>query len=133
MGNAASEATWDVLILNFDGHTPPPLASLPRAARSMGPASVVRGAVDEALADVDWSDPRLGILTDGPTRLAIDLGGEGDLDGFVIHARGGASAASLIAHLCLVNGWAVLDAGRGVFLDLDEPDHWIVGPPGALA
>jgi len=123
--------TWDVMILNFDGHAPRPIASFRpgRGSLPMGPAAVVRSAIDGALADIDWSDPGRGILDDdgGATHLEIDLGAEGVLDGFMIHARGRRGAAPLIAHLCLVNGWAALDVARGVFLDLDEPETWESG------
>lgn len=119
--------TWDVMILNFDGHPPRPLASFRpgRGSRPMGPAAAVRGAIDGALADVEWSAPGRGILDDeGAPRLEFDLGNDGVLDGFVIHVRGERGAAALIAHLCQVNGWAALDVARGSFLDLEEPDRW---------
>lgn len=91
----------------------------------MGTAAAVRSAIDGALADVDWADPLRGILDDaGAPHLEFDLGGEGVLDGFVVHVRGARGAGALIAHLCLVNGWAALDVARGTFLDLDEPERW---------
>jgi len=135
---AAGAHTWDVMILNFDGHAPVPLASFRpgRGPRSMGSAARVRDAVDAALASVDWSDPMRGVLDDaGAPRLEIDLGdGAGALTGFVVHVVGRRGAAELIAHLCLVNGWAALDCGRGSYLDLYEPAEWpVTGPPSGQA
>ena len=118
------------MILNFDGHPPVPLSSFRpgHGPRSMGSAARVRTAIDTALADVDWSNPGHGILDDhGAPYLDIDLGGSENapaLDGFVIHVRGPRGAAELIAHLCLVNGWAALDCGCGAFLDLEKPERW---------
>jgi hypothetical protein len=127
---AGGAHTWDVMILNFDGHAPLPVASFRpgHGPRPMGSAARVREAIDSALVGVDWSDPKLGVLDDaGAPRLEIDLGGGADaLTGFVVHVKGRRGAAELIAHLCLVNGWAALDCGRGTFLDLYEPAEWPV-------
>lgn len=117
------------MILNFDGHPPMPLAGArpAYAPRPMGPATRVRSAIDTAIADVDWSDPAHGVLDDhGAPYFEIDLGKGDDatLDGFIIHVRGPLGAADLIAHLCLVNGWAALDCAQGMFLDLEQPERW---------
>lgn len=117
--------TWDLMILSFDGHAPIPPASF-RAGhgpRVMGSAEQVRRAVDDALADVDWSDPSCGVLDAGPS-FELDLGRAPVLTGFVVRVRESRGAASLIAHMCLVNGWAALDLTTTVYLDLDEPDAW---------
>lgn len=122
-----------MMILNFDGHDPIPLGAFRpgHGPRPMGSSAVVRADVDAALADVDWSDPRRGVLDDGGApRLEIDLGGEEPLTAFVIHVLGAPGAADLIAYLCLVRGWAALDCARGVYLDLEAPETWV---PGAAA
>lgn len=123
------------MILNFDGHTPLPLAAFRpgRGARPMGPPEEVQRAIDAALAEIDWSDPRRGLLDAGEAVLEIDLGDQGVVQGFVIRVRGSRGAAPLIAHLCLVNGWAALDRARGVYLDLDDPDAWRRGGRLGLA
>jgi hypothetical protein len=123
-------AAWDVMILNFDGHTPIPLAAFRpgHGPHPMGSAAAVRADVDGAFADVDWRDPRCGILDDGGApRLELDLRGDEPLTAFVIHVQCAPGAAELIAHLCLVNGWAALDCARGVYLDLDAPETWVPG------
>ena len=129
------ETLWDFMILNFDGHTPLPLASFrPGAgARPMGPPDVVRRAIDDALADVDWSDPRRGLLDAGEPVIELDLGSQDVVDDFIVHVRRQGGAATLIAHLCLVNGWAALDCASGAYLDLDDPDAWRSGGRPALA
>jgi hypothetical protein len=129
------ETSWDVMILNFDGHTPLPLASFRpgRGARPMGPPDRVRRAIDTALADVDWFDPKRGVLDAGEPVLELDLGDQGVVQGFVIHVRRPRGAAALIAHLCLVNGWAALDCASGAYLDLDDPDAWRSGGRPGLA
>lgn len=124
------------MILNFDGHTPLPVASFRpgHGPRPMGPVDAVRADIDMALADIDWRDPRCGVLDAGEPCLTIDLGQrEPIMDGFVVHVSKPRGAASLIAHLCLVNGWAALDCSRGVYLDLDDPDRWISSAPSAEA
>jgi hypothetical protein len=123
-------AAWDVMILNFDGHAPIPLGAFrpDHGPLPMGPADVVRADVDAALADVDWSDPRRGVLDDGGApRIEIDLRGDEPLSTFVIHVLGPRGAAALIAYLCLVRGWAALDCARGVYLDLEAPETWAPG------
>jgi hypothetical protein len=120
---------WDVMVLSFDGHTPlAPASWRPgHGPRPMGSADVVRRAVDDALADVDWSDPAQGLLDAGEPVLVFDLGHAAALDGFVVHVRRRGPpgrAAALIAHMCLVNGWAALDCTTGAYLDLDNPDAW---------
>lgn len=127
--------TWDVMIWNFDGHAPLPVASLRpgHGSRPMGRAASVRADIDMALADIDWSDPTRGVLDLGDSRLVIALGSEDVIDGFVVHVSEARSAAPLIAHMCLVNGWAALDSARGVYLDLEEPERWVAGRPSAEA
>ena len=44
-----------------------------RGARPMGPPDVVRRAIDNVLADVDWSDPRCGLLDAGVPVLEMHL------------------------------------------------------------
>lgn len=124
----------DVMILDFHGHSPPRLprpSGVGLGSRPMGSPGQVRSDIDGALADVDWSNPLLGILTDGEVNLALDLGPHDPVDGFVIHLRGGVGAAPLVAHLCLVNGWAALDVQSGVYLDLEEPERWFSGDRAA--
>src|SRR5262249_9652746 len=109
---------WDVMILNFDGHTPlAPASWRPRhGPRPMGSPETVRRDIDGTLADVDWSDPARGVLVDGDARLELDVGSAAVVDGFVVHTQRGRRAAGLIAHMCLVNGWAALDGATGAFL-----------------
>jgi hypothetical protein len=144
--------TRDVMILNFDGHTPLAPASFRpgHGPRPMGPVEVVRRRVDEALAGVDWSDPRRGVITVGETAevmMEIDLGRadpvtarglrpakpgsapEPPVDGFVVHVRSAAGAGDLICHLCLVQNWEALDCARGVYLDLEEPEAFDAAVP----
>jgi hypothetical protein len=114
----------DYLILNFDGHPPPPLATLSgaRGGHTMGSAERVRRDVDGALVDVDWADPELGRLDAGTVALDFAVGEAPAVDGFLVRARGDArKAAGLLVHLCRVNGWAALDCAAGAFLDLDDP------------
>lgn len=114
------------MILNFDGHTPLPPASFRpgHGPRAMGPADSVRHRIDEALAEVDWSDPRRGIIMVGETAVVMmefDLGLADQLDGFVVHVLATAGAGDLLCHLCLVQNWEAFDCARGVYLDLEEP------------
>jgi hypothetical protein len=118
----------DYLILNFDGHPPPPLVVLSgaRGSHRMGSPDRVRSDVDGALVDVDWTDPSRGRLDAGTVVLDFEIGEarEGqDLDGFLVRAHGVArEAAGLLVHLCRVNGWAALDCAAGAFLDLEDPE-----------
>jgi hypothetical protein len=118
--------TWDVMIVNFDGHLPLLPASFQpgRGPLPMGSPEIVRRRVDEALAEVDWSDPARGRITVGRTAevmLEIELGHTAQLDRFVIHVHSPSGAGALICHLCLVQNWAAFDCARGVYLDLMEP------------
>lgn len=115
------------MILDFHGHTP----GSPTASRPMGSLGQVRSDIDGALVDVDWSNPRVGVLIDGEVTIELDLGPRDPIDGFVIHLRGGPGAAPLVAHLCLVNGWAALDVTSGGYLDLEEPASWFRGDTAA--
>jgi hypothetical protein len=115
--------TRDYVIVNFDGHPPaPPVAwSRGHGPHPMGNGDWVRSSIDLALADVDWSDPHHGVLTAADYALELGVSAAGPVDGFVVHARGSSKAASVIAHLCRVNGWAALDCMTGDYLDLDDP------------
>jgi hypothetical protein len=117
---------WDVMILSFDGHAPlPPASWRPgHGPRPMGSAGDVRRAIDDTLADVDWSEPTQGVLDAGELALVFDLGQAPAVEGFVVHVRRVRGAASHIAHMCLVNGWAALDCTTGAYLDLEDPDAW---------
>jgi hypothetical protein len=115
----------DYLVLNFDGHPPPPLAALHGAhgSHTMGAPDRVRRDVDGALVDVDWTDPSRGRLDAGAVVLDFELGAGPALDGFLVRARGESrKAAGLLVHLCRVNGWAALDCAMGAFLDLEDPE-----------
>jgi hypothetical protein len=127
--------TWDVMILNFDGHAPLPVAAFREGHGPwpMGPVASVRADIDMTLADIDWSDPRRGLLDADEPCFSIDLGQVDPVDGFLVRVSRPRGAAPLIAHMCLVNGWAALDCARGVYLDLEDPDRWPSGPPLAEA
>lgn len=117
--------TRDYLVLNFDGHPPPPLAALSgrRGGHSMGSPDRVRSDVDGALVDVDWSDPSRGRLDADTVVLDFEIGGGPAVEGFLVRARGEVrKAAGLLVHLCRVNGWAALDCAAGAFLDLEDPE-----------
>jgi hypothetical protein len=128
----AGAPSWEVVILNFDGHAPIPLSEIKpgHGPRPMGSGAAVRRAVDEALADVDWSHPGHATLEDGEAwlELEVDLAAP-SIDAFVVRLGGGdlADAASLVAHLCQIQGWAVLDRARGAYLDIDDPAGWVAG------
>jgi hypothetical protein len=92
----------------------------------MGSPDRVRGDIDGALVDVDWTDPSRGRLDAGAVVIDFEIGegrkGQG-IDGFLVHAEGDArEAARLLVHLCRVNGWAALDCAAGAFLDLEDPE-----------
>jgi hypothetical protein len=110
----------DVKVFDFDGHTPPEEAVRPGfQPRSMGSAEAVREAISRALVDVDWSNPRCGVLTDEGYTLEFDLGQVEAVQGLTLHIHGGGDVMGVVAHLCLVNGWAALDHAIGEFLDLE--------------
>jgi hypothetical protein len=56
--------SWDVMVFNFGGKTPPPLEQLQESDLApLGPATEVRQQISSALLNgVDWSDPTLGHL-----------------------------------------------------------------------
>ncbi len=115
--------TNEYVIVSFDGHTPPCLASWAKGdgPRRMGNGDWVRCSIDLALAEVDWSASDRGVIEAGDYAVEIGVAATGMVDGFVVRTRGSRAATSIVAHLCRVNGWAALDCATGDYLDLDDP------------
>jgi hypothetical protein len=118
-----SRVTNEYVIVSFDGHSPPCLASWAKGdgPHRMGNGDWVRSSIDLALADVDWSAPDRGFLEGGDFAIELGVAASGPVDGFVVRTRGSREATTVIAHLCRVNGWAAVDCATGDYLDLDDP------------
>lgn len=110
---------WSVTIHNFEGHSPRTEGSWPHEG-VLGAADFVREAIGDALAQVDWSNPYRGVLTDRHCTLEFVLGREPVLHRFAIHITGNSSALPLLAHLCMVNGWAAYDPAQQQFIDFEQ-------------
>jgi hypothetical protein len=112
---------YHVFILKFEG-SPEDFRKLPAQWKPalLGDAAEVRAKISQVWADVDWSDPQWGRVTDGSLEFQMPV--DPSIDHFRLNIRGGDPFPS-ICTLCKTFGWAAVDGSFGTLLDLDNPSR----------
>jgi len=112
------------MLYRWEGE-PPPVDEIPDdySFPPMGTAEEVRACVTSVLPSVDWSDPAWGVLEGDGYSIEFNLQESGEVDGFMLHVRGGGDPVSAIAGLCKAHRWVALDTSTGEFLDVNAPSH----------
>jgi hypothetical protein len=116
--------SWDVMIFNFE--SPPPAPNNWEdgfGPIAMGEAEEVRTKISRSLPMVDWSDPAWGLLDGDGFSIEFNYHKSGQVDGFMLHVRGGGDPLPDICRLCRENGWYALDCSTGDFIDLQAPSR----------
>jgi hypothetical protein len=116
--------SWDVMIFNMRGKTPPPLDQLQESDYApLGPAAKVRQQVSSLLPGVDWSDPTWGTYGDDGFSIEFSVGKDDPIKNMTLHVRGGGVAIAAITRFAKPLGWSALDCSTSEFLDLDNPSQ----------
>ncbi|MGE3808440.1 MAG: hypothetical protein AB7K24_27570 [Gemmataceae bacterium] len=116
--------SWDVMIFNAGGKTPPPLDKLEHSdLLALGPAEQVRQRISALLAGVDWSDPTWGLYAEHGFSIEFNVGKNDPIANMMLHVRGGGDAIAAIARFAKPLGWTALDCSTSEFLDLDNPSQ----------
>src|SRR4051794_6278443 len=116
--------SWDVMIFNLRGASPPPIEDLAEGDYGpQGPADEVRQRVASLLPGLDWSDPTWGLYEGDGFSIEVNVGDDDPIDNMMLHVRGGGDAISAIARFARPLGWSALDCSTGQFLDLDNPSQ----------
>jgi hypothetical protein len=116
--------SWDVMI--FNSEEPPPLnGEVPSdfTSISLGDADEVRARISKSLPEVDWSDPAWGQLIHSDFIIEFNFQADGDVEGFLLHVRGGGNPLIPICKVCSENGWYPLDTSTGLFINVDDPSY----------
>ncbi len=67
--------SWDVMIFNMQGKTPPPIQELQESDYEvLGPAAEVRQRISALLSEADWSDPTWGIYEGDGFSIEFNVG-----------------------------------------------------------
>ena len=116
--------SWDVMILDFRG-SPIPLEDIPQDYKPLviGDASDVRERLSAYLPGIDWSDPTWGMYEGEGFTIEFNMGNNEEIDGFMLHVRGGGDAIAAIMSFTQPNNWSALDTSLGDYLDPDNPDQ----------
>jgi hypothetical protein len=116
--------SWDVMIFNLGGKTPPPLHELKDSdLLPLGPAEEVRHRISALLAGVDWSAPTWGLYGGDGFSIEFNVGKDDPIAHMMLHVRGGGDAIAAIAGFAKPLGWSALDCSTSDFLDLDNPSQ----------
>lgn len=116
--------SWDVMIFNMRGKTPPPLEQLQESDyEPLGPAVEVRQRISALLTGVDWSDPTWGIYEGDGFSIEFNAGKDDPIDNMMLHVRGGGDAIAAITRFARPLGWSALDCSTSEFLDLENPSQ----------
>ena len=82
----------------------------------MGSLSEVRDRLTETAPDINWSDPKWGVLDREGFSIEFSIGNEDPCTGFALHIVGGADACSVVEALIENNGWYAFDTTEGEWL-----------------
>ena len=141
--------SWDVYVWNFDGNLPPaddalrvwysthdeevaddvygdlpPLSDERVAAatsKAMGTPAEVRAKIDTHLPGVEWSGDYGGLYSGDDFTFEIDVGGQSQLDGFLVVVRGSGDAVGALLRFAVPNGWSLFDTTTEDFIDPENP------------
>ncbi|MEM1298642.1 MAG: hypothetical protein AAGH68_05120 [Pseudomonadota bacterium] len=88
-----------------------------------GPLTAVQTKLDARcrsfhLPPIDWSDSAWGILEAQGFSIEFNMGEDAVCDTFMLHVRGGGSAARFVAHLADEPDWYAFDTSAGEWLHL---------------
>jgi hypothetical protein len=116
--------SWDVMIFNLSGKTPPPMPELQESdCKPLGPAAEVRQRISSVISKVDWSDPSWGIYEGGGFSIEFNAGNQDPVQNIMLHVRGGGDAIATIMAFTKPCGWSALDCSTGEFLDPAAPSQ----------
>ena len=141
--------SWDVYVWNYDGNQPsddvaariwyssqdeeaaedayghlPPLSEEMAAAATpkvMGTPAEVRAKIDAHLPGVEWSDDYGGLYSGDGFTFEIDVGGQSQLDGFLVVIRGSGDAVGALLQFATPNSWSLFDTTTEDFIDPENP------------
>jgi hypothetical protein len=114
--------SWDIMIFNMRGKTPPTLEQLQESDFDpLGPAVEVRQRISALLSGVDWSDRTWGIFEGDGFSIEFNVGKDDPIAHMMLHVRGGGDAIEAITRFALPLGWSALDCSTSEFLDLTDP------------
>lgn len=116
--------SWDVMIFNMRGRTPPPIEQLQESdCDPLGSAVEVRHQLTVLLPGIDWSDTAWGMYASNGFSIEFNVGGDDPICHMMLHVRGGGDAISTITAFARLQGWSALDCSTGEFLDLENPSQ----------
>ena len=114
--------SWDVMIFNFGGKSPPLLEQLETSdCAPLGPAHDVRELISTVLPGVDWSKPDWGTYSGDGFSIEFNVGDDDPIPHMMLHVRGSGDAISAIIELARPGGWSALDCSTGDFIDPGRP------------
>src|SRR5882724_2748444 len=88
--------SWDVMIFDFGGKTPPVDEIQEADMAPLGPADEVRRRIAELPGGVDWSDPMWGLYRNDGYSIEFSVGEEEPVTHMMLHVRGGGDAIAAI-------------------------------------
>lgn len=113
--------SWDVMVFNFGGKTPPQMEQIEESG--MLPLEQARERISTLLGGVDWSDPTWGIYLGDGHSIEFNVGNTEPITNMMLHVRGGGDAIAAIIRFAKPLGWSVLDCSTGEYLDLENPSQ----------
>jgi hypothetical protein len=116
--------SWDIFVQDIpeDART---ITDIPDnfRPRPLGPRSEVLRLIREVVPQIDFSNPSWGVIEGPDYSVDLSISETEDVASFVLHVRGGDTAAGLVADLLTRCGWRALDPASesGIF----DPDKAI--------
>lgn len=92
--------SWDISIQDFPGDVQR-VGNIPDdfQPKPLGARAEVIAKIHQVLPQVDFSNPSWGLLEEADFSIEFNMGDNEICDGFMLHVRGGGSAAAVIARL----------------------------------
>ena len=110
--------SWDLFVQDIPS-TAQHVDDIPRdfRPRALGLRSDILRRIQEVVPDADFSDPAWGTFEGPDFSVEFNMGGDGSVDGFAMHVRGGDAAAGFVADVLARCGWRAFDPGAesGIF------------------
>ena len=120
--------SWDVLV-HASELTPPPVREMPDHWKfsTLGMAADVRAKLTAAFPEVDWTDPRWGIVQTQDYTYEFDVGENDPIDHVMVHVRGIGDAVSPLLRLSRQFNWHLLDCSAGEWIHHmnDDQAGWV--------
>ena len=125
--------TWDVYVSGDDRswETGDGVAD---ADGALGPASDVRGQVDDVWPGATWDDRTAWVERDDVVAEVV-LGAGDPVGSLTVQVRGGSDPVQAVLDLCRRNGWTPLDFSTGRVLTVQENGYgrWLRAAGGRRA